>query len=161
MVNATVSDMRCEGESAIRLLSESVGERAAMHPVNFTVMSLLLGKAMGFSAADLVDLGLVAFLHDMGKLKLPQRVRSYEEGFSGEDLKQYQEHVAIGVAIGNRMGLPEGAMMAIAQHHELIDGSGFPSRLLADDLTPSARILALVNRYDNLCNPQRLATALT
>lgn len=161
MVNATVSDMRCEGESAIRLLSESVGERAAMHPVNVTVMSLLLGKAMGFSDADLVDLGLAAFLHDMGKLKLPQRVRSFEEGFSDEDFKQYQEHVAIGVAIGNRMGLPEGAMMAIAQHHELIDGSGFPAQLLADDLTPSARILALVNRYDNLCNPQRLATALT
>ncbi len=161
MVEAFVQEMECDGEAAIRLLSEGVGERAAMHPVNVTVMSLLLGKAMGLAGQALVDLGVGAFLHDVGKLQLPQRVRWFEDGFSIEDFKLYQEHVNKGVAIANRMQLSEGALMAIAQHHELIDGTGFPMRPPASDLTMPARILALVNRYDNLCNPVRLVTALT
>ena len=161
MIEAFVQEMACDGEAAIRLLSEGVGERAAMHPVNVTVMSLLLGKAMGLAGSDLVDLGVGAFLHDMGKLQLPQRVRWFEEGFSIEDFKLYQDHVNKGVAIANRMQLSEGALMAIAQHHELIDGTGFPMRPPGGDLTLPARILALVNRYDNLCNPVRLVTALT
>ncbi|KRI00691.1 HD-GYP domain-containing protein [Curvibacter sp. PAE-UM] len=161
MIEAFVQEMACDGEAAIRLLSEGVGERAAMHPVNVTVMSLLLGKAMGLAGQALVDLGVGAFLHDVGKLQLPQRVRWFEDGFSIEDFKLYQEHVNKGVAIANRMQLSEGALMAIAQHHELIDGTGFPMRPPGGDLTMPARILALVNRYDNLCNPVRLVTALT
>ena len=161
MVSAHVEEMACDGEAAIRLLSEGVGERAAMHPVNVTVMSLLLGKAMGLVGQDLIDLGMGAFLHDIGKLQLPQRVRWFEDGFSIEEFKQYQEHVTKSVAIGNRMGLSEGALMAIAQHHEMMDGSGFPMRPPSSELTLAARILALVNRYDNLCNPVRLVSALT
>lgn len=161
MVKQYMEEMNCDGESAIRLLSEGVGERAAMHPVNVTVMCLLLGKAMNLDGQDLVDLGMAAFLHDVGKLQLPQRVRWFEDGFSIEEFKQYQEHVAKSVAIGNRMQLSEGALMAIAQHHEMMDGSGFPMKPPASELSLAARILALVNRYDNLCNPVRLVTALT
>ncbi|MEK9802847.1 MAG: HD domain-containing phosphohydrolase [Curvibacter sp.] len=161
MVNQYVQEMNCDGESAIRLLSEGVGERAAMHPVNVTVMCLLLGQAMNLRGPDLVDLGLASFLHDVGKLQLPQRVRWFEDGFSIEEFKAYQEHVVKSVAIGNRMGLSEGALMAIAQHHEMMDGSGFPMKPPASELSLAARILALVNRYDNLCNPVRLVSALT
>lgn len=161
MISLVVQEMACDGESAIRLLSEGVGERAAMHPVNVTVMCLLLGRAMGMAGQDLTDLGVAAFLHDVGKLQLPQRVRWFEDGFSIEEFKQYQEHVAKSVAVGNRMQLSEGALMAIAQHHEMMDGSGFPMRPPPGELTLAARILALVNRYDNLCNPLRLVTALT
>ncbi len=161
LVDGFVQEMNCDGESAIRLLSEGMGERAAMHPVNVTVMSLLLARAMGMQGQDLLDLGVGAFLHDIGKLQLPQRVRWFEDGFSIDDFKHYQEHVSKGVAIANRMQLSEGALMAIAQHHELMDGSGFPMRPPATELTLGARILALVNRYDNLCNPVRLVTAMT
>jgi hypothetical protein len=67
----------------------------------------------------------------------------------------------VGVQVAKSMGLPTGALTAIAQHHELIDGSGFPLRAKGDSMSRSARILALVNRYDNLCNPSRAAAALT
>jgi HD-GYP domain-containing protein (c-di-GMP phosphodiesterase class II) len=156
-----LSQVNCNGETAIRLLSEGMGERAAMHPVNVTIMCLLLGRAMGLNPQELKDLGLAAFLHDMGKLQLPPRVRHFEDGFSIEEYKAYQDHVNKSVATGNRMGLSEGALMAIAQHHEMMDGSGFPMRPPAAEITQLARLLALVNRYDNLCNPARLATALT
>ena len=65
MVDGIVDEMMGEGESAIRLLSEAAGDKSSMHPVNVNIVSLLLGKAMGLPGADLQDLGLAAFLHDI------------------------------------------------------------------------------------------------
>jgi HD-GYP domain-containing protein (c-di-GMP phosphodiesterase class II) len=161
LVDGFVGEMLSEGESAIRLLSEAAGDKSSMHPVNVTVISLLLGKAMGLEKSELSDLGLAAFLHDVGKAQLPDRVRWLEENFSTAEYKLYQEHVAFSVQVAKSMGISKGALTAIAQHHELTDGSGFPLRAKADSMSRSARILALVNRYDNLCNPSRPAAALT
>ena len=52
-------------------------------------------------------------------------------------------------------------LQTIAQHHEMVDGSGFPDRLKQDAMCPGARILALVNRYDGLCNPAKPSAAMT
>ncbi len=161
MVSRFVGDLLDDGDSAIRLLSEGVGERAALHPVNVSIISLLLGKAIKLSEAEMLDLGLAAFLHDIGKSQLPDRVRWLQENFSATEYRLYQEHVSESLKLCRRMGLTEGALASIAQHHELIDGSGFPARLKGDSMTRSAKILALVNRYENLCNPGRVTAALT
>lgn len=161
LVQKYVAELCCDGDSAIRLLSEGVGDRIAMHPVNVTILSLLLGKAMGLSRKDMIDLGVAAFLHDIGKLQLPERVRWFEESFSTAEYKLYQEHVAEGVQLARRMALSAGAMLAIAQHHEMVDGSGFPSRCKGEMQPLPSKILALVNRYDDLCNPGWPATGMT
>jgi HD-GYP domain-containing protein (c-di-GMP phosphodiesterase class II) len=100
-------------------------------------------------------------LHDIGKTDLPERMRHRDEAFSASEARLYEEHVAHGVTLGRKMGLSAGAMLVIAQHHEHADGSGFPLRLNADRMTAPARIVSLVNRYDNLCNPQLPGRALT
>lgn len=161
LVNGLIDEMMGHGESSIRLLSEGMGDKSAMHPVNVTVICLLLGKAMALQPAELLDLGVSAFLHDMGKTQLPDRVRLLDENFSTAEYKLYQEHVVEGVALAKTMGLTSGARQAIAQHHELMDGSGFPSRVKGESLSGNAKILALVNRYDTLCNPSRPAAAIT
>jgi HD-GYP domain-containing protein (c-di-GMP phosphodiesterase class II) len=161
LVTSYVKEMLHEGESSIRLLSEAAGDKSSMHPVNVTVISLLLGKAMGLHETELNDLGVAAFLHDIGKVKLPDRVRWHEDNFSNTEYKLYQEHVAQSVLLAKSMELNKSAMLAIAQHHELVDGSGFPSRLKGDAMTVAGRVLALVNRYDNLCNPSKPGAALT
>ncbi len=161
MVDGIVGEMLSEGESAIRLLSEAAGDKSSMHPVNVTVVSLLLGKAMGMPSAELLDLGIAAFLHDIGKAELPDRVRWLDDSFTTAEYKLYQDHVVKSLHLGKTMELSKPALLAIAQHHEMVDGSGFPTRLKGDSLSAGARILALINRYDNLCNPSRLASALT
>ncbi len=161
MVAGIVGEMLGDGESSIRLLSEAAGDKSSMHPVNVTILSLLLGHAMGLSSADLADLGMAAFLHDIGKSELPDRVRWLDDSFSTAEYKLYQDHVAKSVSLGKTMELSRPALLAIAQHHEMADGTGFPARLKVDTLSRATRILALINRYDNLCNPSRLASALT
>lgn len=161
VVGACVGELLQHGESVIRLLSEGVGERSAHHPVNVMVVSLLLARDLGVADADLPAIGLAAFVHDIGKLELPERVRHLEEHFTPAEVRAYQEHVAHSVVIGRRMQLPADVLLAIAQHHEMADGSGFPLRLTADRMTTGGRILSLVNRYDRLCNPPRSVLALT
>ncbi|HSN33285.1 MAG TPA: HD domain-containing phosphohydrolase, partial [Ideonella sp.] len=96
-----------------------------------------------------------------GKIEVPERLRHCSEQFSPSELGCYQEHVGFGVTIGRRMGLGAGALAVIEQHHEHADGSGFPRGLGSERMSVAARIVALVNRYDNLCNPQQPSKALT
>lgn len=161
MVDGFVTDMLGSGESAIRLLSDSMGDKLALHPVNVSVLALLLGKQLGLSATELIDLGLAAFFHDIGKSEIPDRVRWLEDSFSAHEHKAYQEHVGHGVILGKRLALPAAALIAIAQHHEMADGSGFPKRITGESMSPLSKILALVNRYDGLCNPSRPTAAMT
>ncbi len=158
---ALVDKMLGEQDLCIRLLSEAAGDKASMHAMNVTIISLLMGRTFGLSESDMQDLGVGAMLHDIGKLDLPDRVRHREDHFSGSELRFYEEHVAHGVGQARRMGLSAGATLVIAQHHEHADGSGFPLRLNTDRMTAASRIVSLVNRYDNLCNPNLTAKALT
>lgn len=161
LVDGFVSELLETHESTIRLLSDGMGDRLAMHPVNVSVISLLLGKYLVLPVEEMSELGLAAFLHDIGKSQLPDRLRWWDDSFSGAQQKAYQSHVALGAALGQRMGLSPTAVQAIAQHHEMVDGSGFPAHIKGDAMSRPAKILALVNRYEDLCNPSRPATALT
>jgi putative nucleotidyltransferase with HDIG domain len=138
-----------------------VGDRAAAHGLNVAILSLLVGRGLGLSEADMLDLGVGAMLHDVGKLDLPDRVRHFDPAFTAAEVQAYREHVQRGVQRGRTMGLAPGALAVVAQHHEHADGSGFPLRPAADRLTLASRIVAIVNRYDNLCNPALLAQAMT
>lgn len=160
-IDAILTEMDGQGESAIRLLGDVQGERGAQHAMNVMVLSLLLGRAMGLAPPALQSLGVAAFLHDVGKTRLPDIVRFKDEAFTPAQLKAYQEHVAHGVALGRAMGLDATALLAIAQHHEAADGSGFPRGCAGSEMGAVSHILALVNRYDGLCNPPNPVRALT
>lgn len=161
VVGGFLQQMLGEGDAVIRLLSEGLGDRAALHSVNVTVLCLLLGKAMGLSGDALGELGMAAMLHDVGKPRLPDRVRFREDHFSPAEHKLYQSHVSHSVTLAQKMGLHATVALGISQHHEMEDGSGFPLGLKGDKIAPLAKILALVNRYDNLCNPGNPSGALT
>ena len=128
---ALVDKMLGAGELCIRLLSEAAGDKASTHALNVTIISLLMGRSFGLAEAEMIDLGVGAMLHDIGKLDLPDRVRHREDHFTPAELRAYEEHVAHGVAHARRMGLSAGATLVIAQHHEHADGSGFPLRSTA------------------------------
>ena len=156
-----VSKMLGHHELCVRLLTITAGERATAHALNVGVVSLLMGRLFGLNEAEMLDLGTGSLLHDIGKIDLPDRVRHLDEDFTSAEAALYREHVSHGVSHGRKMGLTPGALLVIAQHHEQADGSGFPQRLNVDRMTAAARIVALVNRYDNLCNPQVAARAAT
>jgi putative nucleotidyltransferase with HDIG domain len=148
-------------ELCLRLLGESSGDRAVAHAMNVTVLALLLARRLGWGERELADLGIGALLHDIGKLELPERLRQRDEQFSTAEARFYEEHVVRGVAQVKRLGLSPGALLVVGLHHEMADRSGFPLKLAGDQIAGAARVVALVNWYDRLCNPSRPHLALT
>ncbi|MDE2398247.1 MAG: HD domain-containing protein, partial [Burkholderiales bacterium] len=158
---ALLDKMVGNAEVCIRLLSSNAGERASAHALNVAVISLLMGRSLGLPDDEMMDLGVGALMHDIGKIDLMDRLRFVQDDFSAAEVKAYREHVAAGVKHGRRLGLTAGSLVVLAQHHENADGSGFPLRLGTDRMSTASRIVTLVNRYDNLCNPASFAQALT
>ncbi len=147
-----------EQDVVLHVLSDSSANASSAHGVNVTVLSLLLGRAMGLKELALHELGLAALLHDVGKLALPTQpfVCGMNIGVLDTSKTQhahYAKHVGESVALAQSMGLSPAVTSAIAQHHEWADGSGFPLHLLGSDMELAGQILCLVNAYDRLCNP--------
>ena len=161
LATALATKMLGEQDLCIRMLGETSGDKASMHAMNVGIVSLLMGRCFGFGDEEMQDLGVGAMLHDVGKLEMPARLRHREDNFSPSEVRVYEEHVELGLVQARRMGLSAGATAVIAQHHEHADATGFPNHLNSDRMTMAARIVALVNCYDNLCNPHLLARALT
>jgi HD-GYP domain-containing protein (c-di-GMP phosphodiesterase class II) len=131
----------------------------AHHAMNVMVLSLLLGKAAAASEEELKHLGLGALFHDIGKTDVPSRILRNPQRNSAEE-NFYQAHVGYGikqVAVIPDMAVP--AKNVIACHHERFDGNGFPNHLAGARIPRLARMVAIANRYDNLCNPFDLRTA--
>ncbi len=161
LVSDSVQELLDNTECVISLLSDGVGERNTLHPVNVMVLCLLMGRAQGLSPAALQDLGMAALLHDIGKLRLPTTVSSPYLAMTPADEARYRSHVGESVRLGQNMGLSKGVLLAMAQHHEMADGSGFPLKLRGEEMSLAGRILSLVNHYERLCNPGRSAQTMT
>lgn len=158
---ALMVKMAGQQELCIRVLGEASGDKASAHALNVAVLSMLMARCLGWGDKEMGDLGVGALMHDVGKLELPERVRNRDDQFTPAESRYYEEHVARGVAQARRLGLSAGALLVIGQHHEMGDHSGFPLKIGSERMTAAARIVALVNRYDRLCNPARAHTALT
>ncbi len=161
VTNSLLTHMLVEEDLCIRLLRDNAGNNASAHALNVTILSLLLGRKFGLSQAELQELGAGAMLHDVGKIGMSERLHHPDEYFTPIEMRAYEEHVGFGLARGRQMGVSAGVLQIIAQHHEMADASGFPAKLGGERMSDASRIVAMVNAYDTLCNPQVAKRALS
>ena len=139
-------------EILLHLLGDKQGQGPQFHALNVMTLCMLVAKQAGLNERELADLALAALAHDGGKAEIPAAIlqnparKKFEEDF-------YRQHVQFSVQFAKLAGAfsPE-ALAIIADHHECIDGSGWPAG--KKEISRAARILALVNRYDRLCTPE-------
>lgn len=150
-------------EATLHVMGDKVGgEEVYFHSLNITILSMMLAKGLGFDEATARDMGIGAMLHDVGLMDVPDRVLMTDSNeLNTAERKLRMMHVDYGVSMGTRWGLSPGALAIIAQHHEKADGSGYPRGLKAVQMTEAARLVSLVNYYDNLCNPVNVKKAMT
>jgi putative nucleotidyltransferase with HDIG domain len=150
-------------EATLHVMGEKAGgEEVYYHSLNVTILAMMLAQEMGLDVAGARDLGIGAMVHDAGLMDIPDRVlRKPPEECNNAERMLRQQHVDYGCNIAARLGLTPGALAVIAQHHELADGSGYPKGIKADVMSTPARLVSLVNFYDNLCNPVDIKRAMT
>ncbi len=120
------------------------------HMVNVTILAIILGKQMGYNKTKLQDLALGSILHDIGILTFVDIINSPAK-ISDKDYEQIKRHPVLGVEILEKQkGLPTQVLSIILQHHERLDGSGYPFGLKADKIDELAQIVSVVNVYEAL-----------
>lgn len=138
------------------------GEEAYHHSLNVSILCMMLVRGLALDREQAVLLGMGALLHDIGLRQIPDSVLKKD---SREQTKPERglraTHVARGAALGRRLGLAPEILSIIEQHHEMCDGSGYPCGLTCERIAPLARVVALVNYYDTLCNPVDFAHGVT
>jgi putative nucleotidyltransferase with HDIG domain len=148
-----------EGDIVIHALNGNRSSDAHyQHPLNVTVLSLMLAKSLSISKEEMQLLGLSAMLHDIGKTSVNDVILKKAD-LSKEELAEYQLHSVYGAQLIHKLGLPSRIGRVLLQHHECWDGSGYPNHLKGDQIDPLASIIYLVNTYDNLCNPIQYSDA--
>jgi putative nucleotidyltransferase with HDIG domain len=138
------------------------GEEVYYHGLNTSILSMMLAKELGVQMEEARLLGLGALMHDIGLMDIPDRVlKKNPDEMTHAEIELRKLHCDYGVRLAVRAGLPELVQLIIYQHHEMIDGSGYPKGLKGESIHRLARIISMVNFYDNLCNPMDLSKALT
>lgn len=161
LIRKLSSSMGADMDVAIHVMHEKAGtEEIYYHALNTVVLCLMVGRNMNMSTHDLHMLGLGALFHDIGTLDLPSSILLKKEALTTPEVSFYQQHCNYGVKIGRQALLPEEVIEIIQNHHEHIDGSGYPNGIVGGG-SENARIVALVSAYDDLCNQNNASKSLT
>lgn len=121
-----------------------------------------LGKAMGLSKPEMQALATASFLHDIGKLAIPEHIINKPGKLSHEEFEKMKIHPVVGANILERVHFPYPVVPIVRSHHEAWDGSGYPDGLKGEDIPIGARILTAVDCFDALASerPYRRAMPL-
>ncbi|MES2854510.1 MAG: HD domain-containing phosphohydrolase [Bdellovibrionota bacterium] len=120
------------------------------HALMVSMISVMIGiKHEWEKPATLEKLGLGGFLHDIGKTKLPGEVLKKRFDLMNRDEKTiYVSHVEVGVqTLAQAKSMPEDVLLIVAQHHERVDGSGFPKGMKEFQISPLAKVVSLANAF--------------
>jgi putative nucleotidyltransferase with HDIG domain len=162
LVDGMVESLLTESDVVLHAMNDRRGmTEQYSHSLNVTVLSLILAKSLDMTEEEVRHLALGALFHDIGKDQIPDRITRKTDPLTKSELALMQEHPQFGVQFAENFKLDPRVALIIGQHHECIDGSGYPKRLKGEQIDRLARIVAIVNIYDNLCNPLDLATAMT
>ncbi len=130
------------------------------HELRLQNLALKIGKAIGLSGNELDELVLLAALHDIGKIAVPDHILKKPGPLSSEEWIIMKGHTEIGYRIA--LASPELASISelILTHHERWDGAGYPKGLKGEEIPLLSRILSIIDAFDAMTNnrPYRKAT---
>ena len=154
----------------MRSLGNAIAKRDSdtdAHNYRVTFYAVALAEAMGLPKQDISDLVAGAFLHDIGKIGIPDRILLKPGKLTDDEFEIMKTHAFLGIEIVADNPWLKGAALTIRHHHERFDGTGYPDRLRGKAIPRIARIFAVVDVFDALTSerpykkPMTLADALT
>lgn len=159
-ISASIQRNRLALVNVSRLKSKD--EYTCLHSVAVCALMVALARQLKVSEFQVRDLGLAGLLHDVGKMSVPSLILNKPGGLSDEEFAIVQSHPEIGFQLLQESeGIPEIALDVCRHHHEKIDGTGYPERLQAKDISLAARMGAICDVYDALTSNRAYKDAWT
>lgn len=120
------------------------------HVTNVAGYCVVLAQNLGITEdTELRKIAIGALLHDLGKRFIPPKILTKDSQLTPEERELIEAHPGRGYAeLCTKANLEYGQLMMVYQHHERIDGSGYPVRVLKDEIHPWAKMLSIVNVFD-------------
>ncbi|MDE6675587.1 MAG: HD-GYP domain-containing protein [Acetatifactor sp.] len=126
-------------------------EYTFQHSVDVATISMLIAKNSNMSEREIQKIGMAGLLHDMGKSKIPNEILNKAGKLTEEEFAIMKNHSLYGYQIlKEKGGIPQEVLMGVLQHHEKLNGRGYPMGVEADKISSYAKILAIADIYDAL-----------
>jgi diguanylate cyclase (GGDEF)-like protein/putative nucleotidyltransferase with HDIG domain len=152
LVKGAVSETSREAQQVYSLvkIAEAKEPFTLGHAKNVSIISDFLGKAMGLSFEELLELRTAALLHDVGKARIPDSVLSKPAKLTREEMEIVKGHSLEGARLVGRVAEFRKLVPAVKHHHERYDGTGYPSGLSGNDIPLHSRIISIADAYDTM-----------
>jgi putative nucleotidyltransferase with HDIG domain len=139
--------------SHVRALTVRLAEKDAYteeHTRRVALRAAQVGEELGLSPARLRELATGALVHDVGKLSVPNSILKKPSSLTDEEFGVVKRHPEWGFRMLRDLGFTESVRRLVLDHHERLDGSGYPRGLAGPAMSLDARILAVCDVYDAL-----------
>ena len=162
--NKALIDSLEEAETILLALAQTVEHRdkyTGKHCQRLAVASVMLGEALGLGSQDLTALYRGGYLHDIGKIAIPDAILFKRGELTPAEWEVMRSHPVRGEEICRPMQSLASVLAIIRNHHERWDGSGYPDGLAGENIPLLARILQVADIYDALITERPYKPALT
>lgn len=127
-------------------------EYTSAHQRNVSLISHKIASVLDLNERQVEGVTLGALVHDIGKIGIPSEILNKMKPLSGAEYQLIKEHPSDGANLFKNIDLPIPLAQMIEQHHERLDGSGYPNRLKGDDICIEARIIAVADTFDAMAS---------
>lgn len=132
------------------------------HGIDVAVYLLAFGRHLGHPKDKMQILGVSGLMQDIGKLRVREQLLAKSGKLSPEEFQEMQFHVNHSVEILRQTaGIPKDVLMVVAQHHERLNGSGYPSGLKGDQIHSFAAMASIVDTFEALVSQRPYAEAIS
>jgi PAS domain S-box-containing protein/putative nucleotidyltransferase with HDIG domain len=145
---------------AMTIVVEMRDPHTAGHQQRATQLACTIAKEMGLSKDQISGLRLAGLIHDIGKVRIPAEILMNPDGLSEPEFMMIKAHPRLGYEILRTIDFPWPVAQIVLQHHERMDGSGYPSGLSGEDIIMEARILAVADVVDAMASHRPYRAAL-
>lgn len=122
------------------------------HEGKVAALSDAIAQKLGWSAQRRLGLKIGAFLHDIGKIEVPTALLNRPGPLTDDERVAIKTHSTTGAEIVAEVNFPWPVHDMILQHHERLDGTGYPSGLKGEQIIPEARVIAVADVYDAMAS---------
>jgi PAS domain S-box-containing protein/putative nucleotidyltransferase with HDIG domain len=162
-VQASLEKMRQALEktvSAVATIVEMRDPYTAGHQKRVAQLACAIAQEMGYSPEGIEGMRVLGCLHDIGKMSVPAEILSKPGRLSETEFSIIKDHARLGYEIIKDIDFPYPVAQGILQHHERLNGSGYPQGISGADITPEAKILSVADVVEAMASYRPYRTAL-